>query len=496
MMAASSFGNEFQSRTLALLLAQPMPRSRIWRDKIAVLGAALGIAGVVAALGIVLLIRGEGKPGSIQDLTLGLIGLAMVALCSTPIMTLATKNIIGGMGAAVALAMSTVLLIMATDWVISWLLAMPDIMEHPFLSDSVDAHPYAYILSLVGTYCAVFYWLGYRTFVRLQLIDTQAQEINLPAKLEATLGPLLLRLMPSYTGPTASLIRKELQLHRPSFIIAGAASALLVVEAAVFEMHISEITIGMMFTSVVLCVFLIPLITAAMALAEERNWGLAGWQLTLPPSAAKQWLTKMIVALAICLALGVALPLAMVTVMKVLFAAAGQGPTLGSTGEIASNGTILCYLFLLSLIFYASSISTNVMRAVIAALGLIIGMGSVWGLVNYLFYQAGLHTRFGYWLLNTFSNDQLVRISRACWHVLPAFPWVLILLFLGLVFYNFRSGELTARRRWAQLSALGLLVLVMSAAFMPIFAMATASENIRTAAPTLRSGKAPPSAKP
>ena len=41
VMAGSSFGNEFQHRTLSLLLSQPIARSVLWRDKMLVLGAGM-----------------------------------------------------------------------------------------------------------------------------------------------------------------------------------------------------------------------------------------------------------------------------------------------------------------------------------------------------------------------------------------------------------------------------------------------------------------------
>ena len=48
VMAGSSFGTEFQHRTISLLLSQPIPRSIIWREKMLVLGA--GMVTILAAL--------------------------------------------------------------------------------------------------------------------------------------------------------------------------------------------------------------------------------------------------------------------------------------------------------------------------------------------------------------------------------------------------------------------------------------------------------------
>src|SRR5689334_331207 len=37
ILAGASFGSEFQQRTISLLISQPLPRSRIWNEKMGVL---------------------------------------------------------------------------------------------------------------------------------------------------------------------------------------------------------------------------------------------------------------------------------------------------------------------------------------------------------------------------------------------------------------------------------------------------------------------------
>src|SRR5437764_87266 len=56
LMGAISFGTEFQYRTLPLVLVQPVSRSSVWREKMFVLGAAIGLSWLIAlaALGVCL----------------------------------------------------------------------------------------------------------------------------------------------------------------------------------------------------------------------------------------------------------------------------------------------------------------------------------------------------------------------------------------------------------------------------------------------------------
>jgi ABC-type transport system involved in multi-copper enzyme maturation permease subunit len=47
LMVASSFGTEYQQRTLPLLLAQPVERFRLWNEKLVALVLALAAAGMI-----------------------------------------------------------------------------------------------------------------------------------------------------------------------------------------------------------------------------------------------------------------------------------------------------------------------------------------------------------------------------------------------------------------------------------------------------------------
>jgi uncharacterized membrane protein len=358
-------------------------------------------------------------------------------------------------------------LIMAVDWLVSWFCSRP---EEPFFTDSYQAHPYRYIWALLAIYCAALYWLGYKMFARFQLIESQSQEIALPAKLEAGLAPILKRLLPGYTGPVASLIRKEIQLHRTSFIIAGAACALVACSAVMHEIHDSEIDRALMIIAVVLCFLMIPLITGAVCIAEERSWGMSGWQLTQPPSAFKQWLIKILVAFAITMVLGIVLPVAMINFFDLLQTASIKAPPLQDLGPLASGPILLLYILVVSLIIYASSISTNTMRAIIMFLGLLAGIGLIIGLATDTAQWASHNDLVELWAgrirygnrvmsgeqLKGFIQNFLVTATLSATGVLVAPLWYLTL-------FNFRNPEFSFRRRCVQLMLIGLSICGMIA---------------------------------
>ena len=87
-----SFGNEFQHRTLALLLSQPIPRARIWWEKMLVLAGGLMIA-LAALLGcLVFYVRMEGA----RDAYWAMLAIPVCAFCGVPFYTLSSRSGIVG----------------------------------------------------------------------------------------------------------------------------------------------------------------------------------------------------------------------------------------------------------------------------------------------------------------------------------------------------------------------------------------------------------------
>src|SRR6185312_6391151 len=102
---------------------------------------------------------------------------------------------------------------------------------------------------------------------------------------------------------------------------------------------------------------LIPLIAGAGCIAEEKNWKIHEWHLTLPPSNLKQWIAKVLVAIGITLVLGILLPCIFIVI-----------------GNFWKPDFIYIALYPLSAVclgIFASSISTNSFRAIILTLVLL-----------------------------------------------------------------------------------------------------------------------------
>ena len=345
LMAGSSFGSEFQHRTLTLLLSQPIARSVLWREKMLVLGGAMLvslIAVVACLLAYCPVIDREGW--------LALLLIPLCAFCGAPYWTLLLRHGIGGMAFAVAIP--------------SLLMVMNALVTERLFGDERWSSASALILVI---YCALVYCLGYSKFKRLQALDGPSQELVLPAGLEAFFVRPLTRIGARFQSPFATLLKKEFRLQQISFLLAGLFLLFALAGACLIKHH-RNLGEGIVVADCFIYVMILPLIAGATSVAEEKGWGIAEWHLTLPPSSLKQWSAKMLAALSTSLALGLLLPTAIFLAGQSLL---GQ-PVARS---FPSAPELLCWplgsLLLTSIAVYAASISNNTLRAILAAFGIV-----------------------------------------------------------------------------------------------------------------------------
>jgi hypothetical protein len=251
------------------------------------------------------------------------------------------------------------------------------------------------ILALAGViYAAVFFGLSWRKFSRLEvsqcLPDTLAGSKSLTAQ-----GLRLdwLRCRPS--NGLLNLIRKEIQLQKPLFIIAAILCVvwvlsyifvLLLPSHTNFAEIIFALTIG----------FYIPLMSllaGSVSLGEEKNLAIIGWHLTFPVSIWRQWAVKLAVGFGAWALLGFLLPFCLTQVGVGL-----SGPHVYN--ELEPQGWLAVSLFMTgvyALSFWAMTLFANSVRAIIGTLVTVIalcsaGIFAFWLLLQFVFPQPVVRT--------------------------------------------------------------------------------------------------------
>ena len=361
--AGMAFGAEFQQRTLGLLISQPVRRSRIWNEKmLALLSAVTAISLVLwVSRGLAALILTHSvTPSAGKEILLisqpdALLGAACVlgTVCSVGFWTLFARSTIGGIVFSVA---SQFFVALGTAF------ALDKIYGPDFSFETTSA-----IIVVGSIYSVLFLWLGRRRFAHLELRDVASGEggfrsERLPGK---RWWSDWLRCRPS--GMTLNLIRKELLLQKPVFLIAAILTLGWLVTMMLFLLQPArkegfEITLTLL---TVLYVAVIPLLAGCISLGEEKALGLTAWHHTLPISARRQWLLKLAVSITVAVALGFGLPwlLSWMSAMKIK---AGLFYLMQDKYQNWPLHLTLCGLpFLMS--FWAVTLLANTLRAALAS---------------------------------------------------------------------------------------------------------------------------------
>jgi hypothetical protein len=292
LVAATPFGSEFRSRTMALLLAQPISRTRIWLTKWLLSVGAMLVLGAIeaAALSLSPLSIREGYAD--QVVFAAATYVVMVA-CSAPLWTLVAGSTIGGM----ALAPTAILWVELAAFYSEALLNGRPLVLPNFLFAPVPA-----LVAVRAAYCAAAAWLGWRRFAAYETAG--ARSVNLSA--DAGSGGWAW-LRPRRRTPIANLVRKELMLLRPLYLVAAAFVASWL---AVRLFVVPRTPTASVLALVILIVYvaIAAALAATMAAGEDAALGVRPWHLTLPVSSRTQWGVKLSVSLAAGFAFVLLLP--------------------------------------------------------------------------------------------------------------------------------------------------------------------------------------------
>jgi hypothetical protein len=284
LLVTLSLGNEFQHRTLPLLLSQPIDRMEIWGEKMSV--------SIVATVSATLVFCVSWRAVLQQDPELwmeaGAWIIAMIA--SATLWTLIARSTLGGM----------VLTGGVHYFFFIPLLFRPDWVPETVTTRSITAF-------LVLGYAGVMLWLGRRTLARFQVTGGMAGDDLLMA------GPSVMpeawarwfRCRP--TGLVLNLMRKELRLLRPVWLITPLGLA-----GWMYLSMLGDKTKRGSIPAVILVTAVTPLIAVlagTLSLGEERSSGMHSWHMTLPVLAFRQWLIKLFTALFAGLVCSVLLPI-------------------------------------------------------------------------------------------------------------------------------------------------------------------------------------------
>jgi ABC-type transport system involved in multi-copper enzyme maturation permease subunit len=292
MLALNSFGAEISSGTFSNLLAQPIPRQKIWETKILLLAVSLSIVGIFwCACGIIRL-KMIGHDLDLLDLFTGVGAFGLVVFS-------------GGLWTVLLLRQ-----VAAAFWFTVLVPGAILAMLAGLFSDQSNEFFEGMAVVVLGLYSLVGLFFARWLFFRAQDLQWSGGTIAMPE----------MRGLPAWVSwpaasgtsrPRAALWRKEFQLHQSQFVLAG---ALLVLHLGILAVkkfgHIKynsslELVVGIFWG----LWLVMPMLLGAAAVAEERKMGTLESQLCLPVKRRTQFATKFSAVLLLSALFGVVMPL-------------------------------------------------------------------------------------------------------------------------------------------------------------------------------------------
>jgi ABC-type transport system involved in multi-copper enzyme maturation permease subunit len=303
LLATLALGNEFHHRTVSLWLTQPASRMQLWGEKMSVMCAAVLSAALFSGTIMFLISLPELEMTYNKAVA---VAYVLITLASATYWTLAARSTVGGF--------------VLIAWIFWAFYMFGDAAEKlPVASRGLEAVATSAattiaILAFAVSFSSLMLWLGVRKLARYQVTGAASGEDLLmsgPSVMpEAFAGWFRSRS----SGSSLNLIRKELRLLRPLWVIEVLTLAyvaclgmfrLLPVPPVGFPHSVAQWAIlGPIAMS---CMGMAGL-AGFLSLGEERRSGTHAWDMILPVSSRRQWLVKFIVAMVAGLACSLLLP--------------------------------------------------------------------------------------------------------------------------------------------------------------------------------------------
>jgi polyhydroxybutyrate depolymerase len=328
MLATLSLGYEFKHHTFSLLLSQPVSRMVIWREKMSVAIVAVASASVVFCIGW----RSEFQQNPRLWVFAGIYLIAAVP--SATFWTLFTRSTIGGF---------------LLNGIFPYILILV-YWKEIFGSDSLPA-PSVTGLRMTAfaalCYAGVMLWLGERKLARFQVSGGMAGDNLLMAGSSVMPEALTGWLRCRPTGAVLNLIRKELRLLRPLWLISFLSLVYLTCLTLFRFRYLRDTNAPfpegvyvVLYTPVILFAPLVAILAGSLSIWEEKTSGTQSWHMTLPVSARRQWVIKLFIAIFTGLACAVLLPVVVMVFLGFIFGTPFKFVEQAMSGLMIAGGSI------------------------------------------------------------------------------------------------------------------------------------------------------------
>jgi ABC-type transport system involved in multi-copper enzyme maturation permease subunit len=415
-LGAHAVGHEYGLRTLPMLLAQPVPRSRIFATKFLVLLAMLVTVATAAAMAFAA-DRFRGND-SVHVVILPI----LAALFTTPLFTMICRNTLAGAVLGVSGPM--------TLWVLAMLVAWAAFGIPSHVVTSWFLEHWMAVAIIVSPFLAALTW---RAFNRIEAIEGMPATLTMPRWVRARTGI-------RRRSPWRALFAKELHLQQMTIAITLFYGVIWVAGVALRQQASPALVLPLEAVLLLYCLGL-AIVIGALASAEERQQGTLEVQLLQPFSSVKQWIAKCTVALSLALLLGIMLPAVLIGFVTPPDGSPAMLPPLGAN-------IVLLVIVLTASSLYISTLVTSGVKAM--AWSLPVGIGAAIFIQTAQGAIVDVSTRLGAPLPVDQTEAAIVASGVLTVLIVP------VLLWFGYV--NHTSAQHPLRRTLTQVGVLAALI--------------------------------------
>jgi hypothetical protein len=381
MMTLGAFGREFSSGTFSMLLAQPVPRARIWSAKVLPLAVMVALVWFIWCISY-MLHNPDNRPYSeLRDFVIFTALYALAIYSGGLWSVLLFRQVAAGFWFAV---LTPAALLMTIAY---------------FLDNQPDKIVEWVIITVFTVYGIVGFFFARRLFLQAQDVAWTGRNITMPEMRGLAWFKIGSGVRRDWR-PRASLLLKEFQLHQGQYIMAGVLALLHlgVIATRKFGNIQKNSTTEFVLESFWMLWLVMPFLVGCAAVAEERKMGTLEGQLCLPVKRRTQFGLKLFVVIVLSVVLGTIMPLLLegtriLPEYKLGFAwdvLHGNIVAFSMWGQLGLEflAAILFKLPLLTLVafsislaaiaFYASTLTRNTLQALAPA---VLGILAAWLLI-------------------------------------------------------------------------------------------------------------------
>ena len=333
-LGAQAIGYEYTYRTLGTMLVQPADRRRIYAIKLVVLAIALVGLAVVGWT-----VLPAARDESLQIIVLAPLG----AVTFGPLMTMLCRHQLAG---TLFTAVPSGMVLAAAHW-LSF-----QIHAEEALADALAERIWFSTMCVMAPAAAI---MGWRRFTRLEAIEGTGQPMHLPrvfsarARRNGARGKGGHDVRARRLMPICQQAVKELHLQQMALVTAG----LYVVGTLWGFMQLERQSVaGVIGVLTPIYAAAVALLIGSLSSAEERQLGTWAAELMQPVPAWRRWTVKVVVAMTLAIAIGAALPGALLRFAPVSI------PT-----PVLSGPFVALIVAVTALGMYVSSLSQSGVRA-------------------------------------------------------------------------------------------------------------------------------------